>query len=73
MEDDTICRMRLGDLKVDLMPDDENILGFTNRWYRSAITHAEPYPLNESISINLFMPRAIVFSPACTLFYSKNN
>jgi len=56
MEDDIICRMRLGDLKVDLMPDDENILGFTNRWYRSAITHAEPYSLNESISINLLSP-----------------
>lgn len=56
MEDDIICRMRLGDLKVDLMPDDENILGFTNRWYRSAIEHAEPYPLNESITINLLSP-----------------
>jgi hypothetical protein len=25
-EDDVICRMRLGDLKVDFMPDDESIL-----------------------------------------------
>ncbi len=56
MEDDVICRMRLGDLKVDLMPDDENILGFTNRWYRRAIEHAEPWPLNESITINLLSP-----------------
>lgn len=55
-EDDIICRMRLGDLQVDLMPDDENILGFTNRWYHSAITHAEPYLLNESITINLLSP-----------------
>lgn len=56
MGDDTICRMRLGDLKVDLMPDDENILGFTNRWYRCAIENAEPYPLSESITINLLSP-----------------
>ncbi len=56
MEDDVICRMRLGSLKVDLMPDDENILGFTNRWYHKAIEHAEPYPLNESVTINLLAP-----------------
>ncbi|MGY3362930.1 hypothetical protein ACVWZL_000055 [Bradyrhizobium sp. GM2.4] len=31
-EDEVICRMRLGDLKVDFMPDDESILGFSNRW-----------------------------------------
>ena len=53
MEDDVICRMHLGALKVDLMPDDETILGFSNRWYRQAIEHAEPYPLNDSTTINL--------------------
>ncbi len=56
MEDDTICRMRLGELKVDLMPDDERILGFTNRWYQQAIRHAVPCPLNESITIRLLIP-----------------
>jgi len=56
MEDDIICRLRLGDVKIDLMPDDENILGFTNRWYHSAIEHAEPYLLTESITINLLAP-----------------
>lgn len=56
MEDDVICRMRLGALKVDLMPDDESILGFSNRWYRQAIEHAQPYRLNDSITINLLAP-----------------
>ena len=32
-EDEVICRMRLGNLKVDFMPDDPDILGFSNRWY----------------------------------------
>ena len=36
-EDDVICRMRLGDLKVDFMPDDKSILGFSNRWYAKGI------------------------------------
>jgi predicted nucleotidyltransferase len=32
-EDTILCRMRLGELKVDFMPHDGSILGFTNRWY----------------------------------------
>ena len=28
VEGDVICRMRLGALKVDLRPDDENIIGY---------------------------------------------
>ena len=38
INDDVICRMRLGELKVDFMPDDASILGFTNRWYRTAVS-----------------------------------
>ncbi len=56
MVDDLICRLRLGDLKVDIMPDDENILGFSNRWYREAVTHAWRHPLSESITIRLLTP-----------------
>ncbi|WP_335342496.1 hypothetical protein [Sedimenticola hydrogenitrophicus] len=60
MQDDVICRMRLGALKVDFMPDDERILGFSNRWYRKAIEHAELFPLNASITINLLAPAYFV-------------
>ena len=56
MGDDIICRMRLGNLKIDLMPDDEKILGFSNRWYRHALEHAEPCVLSESVTINLLSP-----------------
>lgn len=44
-EDDVICRMRLGDLKVDFMPDDPDILGFSNRWYKEGIYTAVKYAL----------------------------
>lgn len=44
-EDKVICRMRLGDLKVDFMPDDETILGFSNRWYKQGIRTSIPYAL----------------------------
>lgn len=38
MEQDVICTMMLGQLKVDFMPDNADILGFSNRWYRDAMT-----------------------------------
>jgi hypothetical protein len=33
---DPICRRRKGSLVLDVMPLDEKVLGFSNRWYRSA-------------------------------------
>ena len=39
-QDAPICRWRLRDLCVDLMPSDEKILGFSNRWYPHAIAGA---------------------------------
>ena len=50
-EDDVICRMRLGDLKVDFMPDDPNILGFSNRWYKLGIQTAVKYALPSGLHI----------------------
>jgi hypothetical protein len=35
-----LCRWRRGDLKVDVMPIDERILGFSNRWYPRAVETA---------------------------------
>src|ERR1700744_2177666 len=55
-EDDVICRMRLGDLKVDLMPDDESILGFSNRWYAKGIETAVNHLLTDTITIKRLPP-----------------
>jgi hypothetical protein len=35
------CRWRFGDLTIDVMPTDERILGFGNRWYAPAIASDE--------------------------------
>lgn len=56
LEDDVICRMRLGELKVDFMPDNEAILGFSNRWYRQALETARAYELTDDIVIRLLTP-----------------
>lgn len=38
--DAPVCRWRLGELCVDLMPSDERVLGFSNRWYPLAVAGA---------------------------------
>lgn len=40
-----ICRWRTEGLIVDVLPTNGDILGFTNRWYRAAMTRAREYPL----------------------------
>lgn len=52
-EDNIICRWRYDDMILDVMPTDEKILGFGNRWYKSAINHAFIYPLSENINIKV--------------------
>ncbi len=59
-EDTVICRMRLGDLKVDFMPDDADILGFSNRWYATGIEKAVACPLTDELSIRCLTPELFV-------------
>ncbi|MFS6633850.1 hypothetical protein, partial [Staphylococcus aureus] len=43
---EVLCRWRLGELTVDIMPTEEGVLKFTNSWYseaaRTAVTHELP-------------------------------
>lgn len=36
LQGDPLCRWRIGELVVDVMPLDEGVLGFSNRWYVAA-------------------------------------
>ncbi|MFV0455628.1 MAG: hypothetical protein ACK5NQ_11665 [Pseudomonas sp.] len=54
-DDFPICAMKLGDLRVDFMPDDDS-LGFSNRWYKDAMATSTPYELDEETIINLVSP-----------------
>ena len=54
--EDVICRMRLGELKVDFMPDDPAVLGFANRWYAAGIESAETYDLPSGTQIKYLTP-----------------
>ena len=39
-EDAPICRWRINTIKVDVMPCDQDILGFSNKWYNETINNA---------------------------------
>lgn len=47
------CRWQFDDIKVDIMPTAENILGFSNKWYSDAIVYAEKITLPSGQKINL--------------------
>lgn len=55
-EEGPICRMKLGNTLIDLMPTHEEILGFTNKWYPLAFETAKDYILCEEIHIKLIDP-----------------
>lgn len=51
-----LCRWRTEDLILDVMPTQESILGFTNRWYAHSIASAEHYALPSGRMIRLATP-----------------
>jgi len=52
-EDDPICRWYINDIIVDVMPTDENILGFSNRWYLPAIKSSVTIELDPNLEIKI--------------------
>jgi predicted nucleotidyltransferase len=52
-EDDPICRWYINDVIVDVMPTDENILGFSNRWYLPAMKNSVTIELERNLDIKI--------------------
>lgn len=48
-----LCRRVKGDLILDLLADDEEVLGFTNPWYASAIDTARPVTLPSGLTVQM--------------------
>ena len=55
-----ICRWIYKDIKVDVMPTDENILGFSNRWYLEDIENEITKILPDGTEIFVFPPEYYV-------------
>jgi predicted nucleotidyltransferase len=58
--DAPICRWRVGEVEVDLMPTDERVLGFSNRWYPVATATALPLTLPSGTRIRLISAPAFL-------------
>jgi len=48
-----VCRWLIDGLAVDVMPTDEEILGFSNRWYKDALQHASVLLIADDMAIRL--------------------
>jgi predicted nucleotidyltransferase len=55
-EDAPLCRWLVDGIKVDVMPTQEDILGFSNRWYLPAIENASYVELEKKLTIKLVTP-----------------
>ena len=53
-EDGVICRWKYAGLKVDIMPDDASILGFSNEWYKKGLAHTFQYKFEDGIVVKIF-------------------
>jgi hypothetical protein len=51
-----ICRWIYQDIKVDVMPTDENVLGFNNQWYPGGVENKIPKTLPDGSEIFVFPP-----------------
>lgn len=51
-----LCRWVKGDIVLDVMPLDEETLGFTNRWYRAAMETAEEHEISPGLIIKVVSP-----------------
>ncbi|MCD4736960.1 MAG: hypothetical protein K8R53_13025 [Bacteroidales bacterium] len=55
-EDAPLCRMIYREIKVDVMPTDEDILGFSNKWYVVGIENKMMKILPDGTEIFVFTP-----------------
>lgn len=67
-----ICRWRYQELIIDIMPDDNSILGFSNPWYKSGIKKSIIYKLPSKKQINIF-PVAYLLASKIEAFKSRGN
>jgi predicted nucleotidyltransferase len=68
-----LCRWCYQDMVLDVMPTNESILGFTNRWYVPALQTSQNYQLNETINIRLVQAPYFIATKLEAFFSRSNN
>lgn len=69
---EVICRWELDGLIVDVMPTDEKILGFSNKWYPEVVAEAKRITLPSSREINL-ISSPLFIATKLEAFYTRGN
>ena len=54
IESGIICRWKYKGETVDVMPNDENILGFSNKWYKTGVENKLSYTMTPDLKIWIF-------------------
>ncbi len=67
-----ICRWKLDDLTIDIMPTTADILGFSNKWYNDALHNAKPYMLTNDLKIRLITAPYFI-ATKIEAFYGRGN
>ncbi len=57
-----ICRYKIDGITVDIMPTEENVLGFRNRWYPEVFATAEALRLDDQVTVRIFRPEYFLAS-----------
>ncbi|MFO7576153.1 MAG: hypothetical protein R6W66_00335 [Pelovirga sp.] len=73
IDQELTCRWKLGGITLDVMPTDENILGFSNRWYSEAIHSAQTVTIGENLNIRLVTPAHFIATKLEAFFGRGNN
>jgi len=61
-ESKIICRYRYQGLIVDIMPIDEAVLGFNNKWYKEGYATRMVCNIDENTKVNIFTPPYFIAS-----------
>jgi predicted nucleotidyltransferase len=74
-QDAPICRKLYKGIKVDIMPTDEHILQFTNKWYKEGFKNTQNYTLSNEQSIKILTAPYFIASKLEAFFspYRKYN
>lgn len=62
IESGVICRYRVNGVVVDVMPTEESVLGFSNKWYPEGFRTAMNINLDENCKVKIFQPAWFIAS-----------
>lgn len=61
-ESKVTCRYTYQGLIVDVMPTDEAVLGFSNKWYKEGFSNSSMYQIDERTAVQIFQPPYFIAS-----------